>query len=36
LPEHVVEATAERYREAYERISGETFDTYRERMGVPS
>ena len=36
LPEHVVEATAERYREAYERISGETFDTYRARMGVAS
>ena len=36
LPDHVVEATAEKYREAYERISGEMFDTYLERMGVPS
>jgi phosphoribosylaminoimidazole-succinocarboxamide synthase len=34
LPDDVVDATAERYREAYERISGETFDTYRQRMGV--
>jgi phosphoribosylaminoimidazole-succinocarboxamide synthase len=36
LPAHVVEATAERYRDAYERISGEAFDTYRARMGVAS
>jgi phosphoribosylaminoimidazole-succinocarboxamide synthase len=36
LPDHVVEATAEKYREAYERLSGETFDAYRARMGVPA
>jgi len=36
LPDHVVEATAEKYREAYERISGEPFSTYLERMGVPA
>jgi len=36
LPEHVVQATAEKYREAYERISGELFSTYLERMGVPA
>jgi len=36
LPDHVVEATAEKYREAYERISGEMFGTYLDRMGVPS
>ncbi len=34
LPDDVVEATAERYREAYERISGELFQTYLERMRV--
>jgi phosphoribosylaminoimidazole-succinocarboxamide synthase len=34
LPDDVVEATAEKYREAYERISGETFDVYLERMGA--
>jgi phosphoribosylaminoimidazole-succinocarboxamide synthase len=34
LPDDVVEVTATKYREAYERISGETFDTYLERMGV--
>ena len=33
LPDDVVEATAAKYREAYERISGETFDTYLDRMG---
>ena len=27
-------ATAAKYREAYERISGETFDAYLDRMGV--
>ena len=35
LPGDVAEATAEKYREAYERISGETFDAYRTRMGMP-
>ncbi|MFL5790535.1 MAG: phosphoribosylaminoimidazolesuccinocarboxamide synthase [Actinomycetota bacterium] len=34
LPDDVVEATAEKYRDAYERISGETFDAYLARMGV--
>ena len=34
LPGDVVESTAEKYREAYERISGELFTTYLERMGV--
>jgi phosphoribosylaminoimidazole-succinocarboxamide synthase len=34
LPDDVVRATAERYREAYERLSGESFDAYAERMGV--
>jgi phosphoribosylaminoimidazole-succinocarboxamide synthase len=36
LPSDVVEQTADRYREAYERITGEPFAAYRERMGVPS
>jgi hypothetical protein len=27
----VVEGTADRYREAYERLTGEPFDAYRER-----
>jgi phosphoribosylaminoimidazole-succinocarboxamide synthase len=36
LPSEVVEQTAARYREAYERITGEPFAAYRERMGVPS
>jgi phosphoribosylaminoimidazole-succinocarboxamide synthase len=36
LPDDVVEATAEKYREAYERISGEPFATYLARMGVPA
>jgi phosphoribosylaminoimidazole-succinocarboxamide synthase len=36
LPADVVEATAGRYREAYERISGEPFDDYLRRMGVPA
>jgi len=31
LPDDVVDATASRYRDAYERISGETFDAYRIR-----
>ena len=34
LPADVVEQTAARYREAYERITGEPFASYRERMGV--
>jgi phosphoribosylaminoimidazole-succinocarboxamide synthase len=34
LPGDVVEATAAKYREAYERISGELFATYLQRMGV--
>jgi phosphoribosylaminoimidazole-succinocarboxamide synthase len=36
LPDDVVEQTAGRYREAYERLTLERFDRYRERMGVPS
>jgi phosphoribosylaminoimidazole-succinocarboxamide synthase len=36
LLDEVVEQTAARYREAYERITGEAFAAYRERMGVPS
>ena len=34
LPEDVVEGTAARYREAYERITGEPFVKYLDRMGV--
>jgi phosphoribosylaminoimidazole-succinocarboxamide synthase len=34
LPDDVVAATAAKYQEAYERISGERFVTYCERMGV--
>ena len=34
LPGDVVEQTAARYREAYERITGEAFEDYRKRMGV--
>jgi phosphoribosylaminoimidazole-succinocarboxamide synthase len=34
LPVDVVRATAARYREAYERLSGEPFDAYQERMGA--
>ena len=36
LPREVVEQTAARYREAYERITGESFDTYLQRMGAAS
>jgi phosphoribosylaminoimidazole-succinocarboxamide synthase len=36
LPAEVVEQTAARYREAYERVTGEPFAAYRERMGVPA
>jgi phosphoribosylaminoimidazole-succinocarboxamide synthase len=35
LPADVVEATTARYREAYERITRETFTAYLDRMGVP-
>ncbi len=35
LSHEVIERTARRYREAYERITGEPFDWYRRRMGVP-
>ncbi len=34
LPAEVVDKTALKYREAYERITGERFDHYRHRMGV--
>ena len=34
VPEDIVEATVARYREAYERLTGEPFDRYRERMGA--
>jgi phosphoribosylaminoimidazole-succinocarboxamide synthase len=34
LPEGVVRGTAERYVEAYERITGEPFEAYRARHGV--
>ncbi len=34
LPDDVVEQTAERYREAYERLTGEPFAHYRRSMGV--
>ncbi len=34
IPGDVVAATADRYREAYERITGEPFSAYLERMGV--
>ena len=36
LPREVVEQSAARYREAYERITGEAFETYLERMGATS
>jgi phosphoribosylaminoimidazole-succinocarboxamide synthase len=35
LPPAVVERTAGRYREAFERLTGEPFDRYLRRMGVP-
>jgi phosphoribosylaminoimidazole-succinocarboxamide synthase len=35
LPPDVVQQTASRYREAYERITGEGFDLYLARMGGP-
>jgi phosphoribosylaminoimidazole-succinocarboxamide synthase len=34
LPKEVVEQTAARYREAYERIADEPFDAYLDRMGA--
>jgi phosphoribosylaminoimidazole-succinocarboxamide synthase len=34
LPGDVVQASADRYREAYELIVGEPFAAYRERMGI--
>jgi phosphoribosylaminoimidazole-succinocarboxamide synthase len=34
LPHDVLEGTSARYREAYERITGEPFDTYLARAGV--
>lgn len=34
LPAEVIERTALKYREAYERITGERWDDYRDRMGV--
>jgi phosphoribosylaminoimidazole-succinocarboxamide synthase len=36
LPAEVVEQTASRYQEAYERITGEPFKVYLDRMGVTS
>jgi len=35
LPSDVVARTAEKYVEAYERITGEPFGAYRQRLGVP-
>jgi phosphoribosylaminoimidazole-succinocarboxamide synthase len=34
LPAEVIERTARTYRDAYERIAGETWEDYRQRMGV--
>jgi phosphoribosylaminoimidazole-succinocarboxamide synthase len=34
LPAEVVERTASKYREAYERVTGERWEHYRHRMGV--
>jgi phosphoribosylaminoimidazole-succinocarboxamide synthase len=36
LPADVVEQTAARYREAYERLTGEPFAAYIKRMGAPA
>jgi phosphoribosylaminoimidazole-succinocarboxamide synthase len=36
LPDDVIEQTAARYREAYERVSGEPFSAYLQRMGAPT
>jgi phosphoribosylaminoimidazole-succinocarboxamide synthase len=35
LPREVVEGTSARYEEAYERLVGEPFEAFRERMGAP-
>jgi phosphoribosylaminoimidazole-succinocarboxamide synthase len=35
LPPDVVDRTARKYREAYERLAGEPFASYERRMGVP-
>jgi phosphoribosylaminoimidazole-succinocarboxamide synthase len=34
LPPEVIERTAEKYQESYERVSGEKWEHYRHRMGV--
>jgi phosphoribosylaminoimidazole-succinocarboxamide synthase len=34
LPAEVIERTSEKYREAYERVTGERFERYVQRMGV--
>jgi hypothetical protein len=34
LPSEVIERTASKYREAYERVTGDRWDHYRHRMGV--
>ena len=34
LPHEVIEHTARKYQEAYERVSGEKWEHYRHRMGV--
>ena len=34
LPDEVIEQTAARYREAYERITGEAFGDYLARVGA--
>jgi phosphoribosylaminoimidazole-succinocarboxamide synthase len=34
LPDEVIDRTAMKYREAYERVTGERFEHYRHRMGV--
>src|SRR5205823_4832460 len=34
LPDDVIEQTAARYHEAYERVTGEPFDAYLQRMGA--
>ena len=34
LPADVVAKTSAKYREAYERVTGESFATYRSQMGV--
>lgn len=36
LPDDVRDGTAARYREAYERLSGHSWASYREEMGVPA